>query len=215
MEALDIRDTLTAKSDQLNADDLVGGEITVQVTGVSRGSAEQPLIVRISDGYQPWKPCKTMRRVLGLAWGADDANLWIGKWLVLYRDPTVRFGSDTVGGVRLKAMSDIPKAIEVNLAASKGKKAPHRIAVYTPPRSDAPMSEADFLKWLGHATSKGGWTRDQVKPILVAHGSTDPTKIAPEKRAAVVAIVSKPPAPVEDEPGDGGPPPGAGVEGWE
>jgi hypothetical protein len=133
-EPLDIRDTLKAKSDQLNADDLAGIEIVVQITGVSRGNSEQPVAVAITGGHKPWMPCKTMRRVLSLAWGGEDANLWVGKWLKLYRDDRVTFGKDTVGGVRLRAMSDIPRPIDVSLAAAKGgKKGIHKIDVLKAP----------------------------------------------------------------------------------
>jgi hypothetical protein len=207
---MDIGHTLVAKSDQLNADDLVGGDIIVRITGVNAGDGEQPVVIAITGGHKPWKPCKTMRRVLALGWGTD-ASAWVGRGLKLYRDPDVKWAGSAIGGIRIRAMTDIAKAINVKLAETKGgKKLEHQVAVLTLTDSAGPMSESDFLKWLGHATSKGGWTRDQVRPILVEHGSADPTKIAPEKRAAIVAIVSKAPAPVEDEPGDE-PPEGAGV----
>ena len=59
MDDLDFAESLSAKSDQLNADNLAGGPITVQITGarVAR-SEDQPLSLRLSGGHMPWKPCK-------------------------------------------------------------------------------------------------------------------------------------------------------------
>lgn len=132
-EAIDISDTLTAKSDQLNADDLIGGAITVQITNVSKVSGDQPVSVHITGGHQPWKPCKTMRRLLVAAWGSN-ASAWIGRWLVLYRDPSIRFGPDAVGGIRVRQMSHIDRPLSVSLAVSKGKKAAHKIEPFQPPQ---------------------------------------------------------------------------------
>lgn len=117
----DVSDTIIARSNQLNADDLIGGAITVIVTGVKRCADEQPVAVQISGGHQPWKPCKTMRRVLVSAWGKDGSR-WIGKSLRLVRDASVVFGGKAVGGIRIEAMSDIPKRVEMYLAESRGKK---------------------------------------------------------------------------------------------
>lgn len=137
-EAIDVSDTIVAKSDQLNADDLIGGPIIVQITNVSKVAGDQPVSVHITGGHQPWKPCKTMRRLLVAAWGAN-ASAWVGRWLVLHRDPTIRFGSDAVGGIRVSRMSHIDKPLSVSLAVSKGKKAAHKIEPFQPPQERKPQ----------------------------------------------------------------------------
>ena len=65
-DVTNLRDTILAKSDQLNADDIIGTGITITVTAVKRGdSAEQPVVIHYKgDNGRPYKPCKTMRRVL-------------------------------------------------------------------------------------------------------------------------------------------------------
>lgn len=116
--------TIVAKSDQLNADDLVGGPMQCVVQNViATGNADQPIAIHIGNGYQPWKPCKTMRRVLIMAWG-NDGRAWIGRSLVLYNDPNVSWAGVKVGGIRIAEMSHIPQDILVMLQEKKGKKAP-------------------------------------------------------------------------------------------
>ena len=123
-----LRDTIIAKSDQLNADDIIGGTITVTVTAVKRGdSAEQPVVIHYQgDNGRPYKPCKTMRRVLIAGWG-ENGSAWVGRSMTLYCDPQVRFGGAEVGGIRISHMSDISAPIKVSLTATKGKKALHTI----------------------------------------------------------------------------------------
>lgn len=117
---MDITDTLKAKSDQLNADDLVGGPVTVKITKASRGNAEQPVVVSIT-GHQPWKPSKNMRRILAAAWGKDTEG-WLGKSVTLYRDPTVKWAGEEVGGVRISHLSDLKSDLKISLQETRGKK---------------------------------------------------------------------------------------------
>ncbi len=128
MDITDLRHTIVPKSDQLNADQLIGGPMTVRVSQVRLGStSEQPVTVNYEgDGGRPFKPCLTMRRVLILAWGADGTK-WVGRSMTLYNDPKVRFGPEETGGVRISHLSDIKGDIKVSLTASKGKKAQYLI----------------------------------------------------------------------------------------
>jgi len=122
MAGVDMSQFITAKSDQLNADDLLGGPITVRVTGV-RGTNDKDQPIAISyegDQGKPYKPGKSMRRVLVHFWG-KEADAYLGRFMTLYRDPDVTFGKIKVGGIRIGAMSDI-EAGEVALTATKGSK---------------------------------------------------------------------------------------------
>ena len=126
-EVLDLRHTIVPKSDQLNADQLIGGPLTITVSRVSATSGDQPVTINYDgDGGRPFKPCLTMRKVLVLAWG-HDGNKWPGKSIRVFNDPAVRFGKDEVGGVRISHLSHIPADISVRLAATKGKKALYEI----------------------------------------------------------------------------------------
>lgn len=123
-----VAEFIVAKSDQLNADDLVGGPITVRISRVEVTGGEQPVTVHLSDGWRPWKPCKTTMRVLALCWGTSTAP-WVGRTVRLFRDPAVKWAGVTVGGIRVSGLSHIERAQVATLATSKGKKSEHRIDV--------------------------------------------------------------------------------------
>ena len=188
--AIDVSRTIVAKSDQLNADDLMSGPVTVQVTDVRLTNEDQPIAIHISGGHQPWKPCKTMRRLLVAAWGSDGAA-WKGRWLTLFRDPAVKFGGDQVGGIRVSHMSDIPKPLLVSLAVTKGKKAPHRVEVLPPPSSEMPFAE--FRQHLG-AALKAGWPKEAIDALLGGPASD----IAAEARRDIVATLRNGPPASQD-----------------
>ena len=120
---LDFSDTIKPKSDQMNADDLLLGPITVTVTGVKRGSAEQPAKIQVNNGFQPFMPCKSMRRVLIAAWG-EDGREWIGKSMTLYCDPKVKYGGVSVGGIRISHLSNIKGEQAYSLTVTRGKREP-------------------------------------------------------------------------------------------
>lgn len=117
-----LSDTITPKSDQLNADDLIAGPITVTILSVARGATkEQPITLGIDGGRMPYKPCKSMRRVMIAAWGDNGAD-WIGKRLTLYCDQSVQFGGVKVGGIRISHMSGIISRMALLLTTSKSKR---------------------------------------------------------------------------------------------
>lgn len=126
-----IRATIVPKSDRLNADQLLVGPMDITLTDVKYGLDEKqnPIFVLhyANEAGRPFKPCKTMRRVVVVVWG-DDVQTWIGRSMRVYADPKVMFGGDEVGGVRISHMTDIPgKRVELKLTATKGKKVLHTI----------------------------------------------------------------------------------------
>lgn len=117
-----MKDTIVAKSDQLNADDLMGGPITIEVTRVDIKAGEQPVsIFYKGDGGKPYKPGKSMCRALVQVWGADAAT-YVGKRMTLYRDPTVTWGGMAVGGIRISNMSDVTEPRTLALTETRGRK---------------------------------------------------------------------------------------------
>ncbi|MFH1738194.1 MAG: hypothetical protein ABIH23_04245 [bacterium] len=116
----EVRASIVPKSDQLNADDLIAGPITVTITKVSRGDREQPIIVEI-EGNRPYKPCKTMRRVL-IASYTDDPKHWVGQQMTLYCDPDVTWAGVKVGGIRISHLSGLKEPKTFLLTQTRGKK---------------------------------------------------------------------------------------------
>lgn len=126
-----LSDTIVPKSDQLNSEQLIGGPLTITVTNVRRGTDDQPVIINYkNDEGRPYKPCKTMRKVLIFAWG-DDGRDWIGKSMTLFNNPDVKFGGVKVGGIRISHLSDIERDIALTLTATKGRKEPVMIKKMT------------------------------------------------------------------------------------
>lgn len=125
----DLRNTIMPKSDQLNADDLIGTTRTITITKVSANpeSAEQPISISFEgDGGKPYRPCKSMRRVMVNVWG-PDGNSYVGHGMTLYRDDKVVFGGVAVGGIRISHMSHIPKDVTMALTATRANRKPFTV----------------------------------------------------------------------------------------
>ena len=125
---IDMRPTIVPKSDQLNADDLIAGPITVRITDVTvRPGTEQPVsIFYENDNGKPYKCCKSMARVMVSAWG-PDAKAYIGRGLTLYRDPKVKWGGLEVGGIRISHMTDIASTMVLALTETKQSRKPFTV----------------------------------------------------------------------------------------
>ena len=119
---MDMTATIAPKSDQLNADDLISGPVTVTISEVKKGSPEQPVdVVLVEFPGRAYRPSKSMRRVMVTAWGAE-ASAYAGHRLTLVRNPEITFGRDKVGGIEIAAMSHIEKSLTVALTATRGKR---------------------------------------------------------------------------------------------
>lgn len=155
---VDISQYTYSKGTQTNADDLVAAPRTVVVTDVLlTGDEKQPLAVRYEgDEGKPFLPCLTMRKMIAAIWG-KESDAWIGQSLTLFRDPSIKFGPDTPGGVRISHMSGIDKTISVQLLEKRGKrrtytivplvvekaKQPEKLAAQ--PEPDAPTIDKEAL----------------------------------------------------------------------
>jgi hypothetical protein len=138
---MDISNTLAAKSNQLNTDDLIGGPLTITISRVSAGSPDQPVAIGYEgDEGKPWYPCKSMRRVLVAAWGAD-ASQYVGRRVTLFRDPEVMYGGIKVGGIRVSHLSDIDGPLSIALTVTRQKRAPYRVQPLAPAPAPAPAPD--------------------------------------------------------------------------
>ena len=64
-DVIDMSRFIEAKSDQLNADDLIGAPRTITITRVTGNDGDQPVsIFYEGDGGKPFKPCKDRKSVV-------------------------------------------------------------------------------------------------------------------------------------------------------
>jgi len=152
---MDITATLEAKSSQLNTDDLIAGAKTITITKISVGSPEQPVAVSFEDdGGKPWYPCKSMRRVLVAAWGAD-ASQYVGRRVTLFRDPSVTYGGIQVGGIRVSHLSDMDGPLSIALTVTRQKRSLYKVQPLpaSPPAPAKPAPPASPAKNLIQAAA--------------------------------------------------------------
>jgi len=144
------------KSDQTNYDDLIGGQTrTIKISSVIIKAGEQPVSLHYEgDNGKPYKPCKSMCRVLVNVWGAD-ANKYVGRRLTLYGDPNVVFGGAKVGGLRISNMSDITEPVTMALTATRANRKPFTVKPLDVPTDPIPSFD-DCLSDIENAPTLEG-----------------------------------------------------------
>lgn len=197
---MDLTDTITPKSDQINADDLMSGPRTFTITDVSKtGFADQPVDVFLAEfpKGRPFKPSKSMRRVMVAAWG-PWADKYVGRRLTLYRDPSIRFGGQEVGGIRISHMSHIAKRLTLALTVTRGKRSPY---VVEPLPDDAPTAapaSPDLLADLTETLQRKGIAEDTwlagVNKITGGSATALETITEDEVRRVLAALAQRPDA---------------------
>lgn len=208
---IDLSDTVIAKSDQLNAVDLIGGPITIKITGVKKTSDAQPVVINYEgDNGRPFKPCKTMRRLLIGMW-KNDGSKYVGRSLTLYMDPDVKWAGKKEGGVRISHASDIPKEQTFVLRETKNSTLHYAVKPLKVEQTAAPepkevvtsTDEPDAFDWsvfetaVESALSNDAWGPEEIgewwdnqKPTRIAARASDITR-AGKIATRVNAIISK------------------------
>lgn len=175
----DLSKTIAAKSDQLNSDDLIGGPRTITVTRVTAepSSAEQPVAIYFEgDNKKPFKPCKTVRRLLVAVWGADG-SAYVGRSMTLYREADVEFGGIKVGGIRVSHMSHIDQPMTVILTEKRaGKKRPHTVKPLKAEQRQAPTVYSDLLDAASASADEGS---EAYKAFFMALSKADKAALQP------------------------------------
>jgi hypothetical protein len=176
------RADLQAKSDQLNADDIMSPIVVTLAACRRGGSLEQPWDLHMAEHPgRPWRPCKTMRRLLVHAWGEPGPE-WLGRGLRLYRDPEAQFGGMAVGGIRVQAMSHLRGPIDVSLTERRGgKKRTHRVEVL-PWGAAAPAAPA--VCPMATALDEKGLTVENWDAYATAHDRTLYAAMTAKQRGA-------------------------------
>lgn len=175
MTDIDLVAAAAPRSDQINADDLIGGPQIVTITEVRPGNSEQPVeIVTAEFGpARPYKPGKSMIRVLIEAWGAKSQP-YVGRKLMLYRDPEITFGKDRVGGIRISAMSDLDGPKLIALTKTRGKRAPFRVE----PLKEQPAPSKIPVSFDAKIPTSTLEQCVQARDYLAKYADTEPERVA-------------------------------------
>ena len=156
---MDLTATIVPKSDQLNSDDLITGPRTFTVSEVRvKSTAEQPVDIHLAESPgKPFRPSKTVLRVLVTAWGKEGDD-YVGRRMTLYRDPEVKWAGQEVGGIRVSHLSHITKQMKLALTETRGKKTTHIVQ----PLKDAPAAAKvpDYL-----ADARVAKTREEFRAV--------------------------------------------------
>lgn len=199
------------KSDQINAEDLIGRDMTITITGVQvRVGTEQPVSMKFAGSDKVFRPCKTVSRIIVAAWGPDTAQ-YIGRSMTLYRDESVKWAGMAVGGIRVRAISNIDAPLKLALAESKQNR---KITVVQPLKIlDAPAKQPDpnaAQKWADdHIAFVVGAANPERLAAVQASGKKAMDKLAtsnPDLHARVTEAYAKrlgELAPIDDDPFEG------------
>ena len=100
------------------------GDLTVRIKAVKKGKVagaggkqSAKAMLTFEGAEKPLGAGTAVLSVIGQLYG-NDTRKWPGKLITIYGDPTVKFGADTVGGVRVRPVA--PKEPEQKKEASNG-----------------------------------------------------------------------------------------------
>lgn len=160
----DVGFALEAKSDQLNAVDIMGVEPVIRIREVKVRQGDQPVSVYFDgDHGRPWKPSKGMLRILAGAWGRDS-SAWVGKYAQVYFEPSVKYAGKEVGGIRIRALSDIDqRGLSFALRISQKQTEPYHVPLLQVQSNEYPADKfAKALPVMAEKMKNGEMTLQQV-----------------------------------------------------
>lgn len=184
----DMASAIIPKSDQANADDFLTGPRTIRVTAVTVKPGEQPVSVHFEgDDGKPYKPCKSMCRVMVNAWGPDSGK-YVGRSMTLYRDASVKWGGMDVGGIRISHLSDIDGPMTMALTATRGSRKPFTVKPLAAAEPPPPLTTV--LKAIADMSDKA--SRDAAKSLASRLQDDEDIDVAKQAYTARVAELRGP-----------------------
>jgi hypothetical protein len=229
---MDMTESIQPRSDQLNADDLVGGPQTFTIVEVVEGRATHPFdfVLEETPG-RVYRPSKGQRRVIVQGWGSETST-YAGRRLTLFREPEVKYAGVDVGGIRISHMSHLAGPMEVALTVAKSKRVAmtvHPLAESAPPATQhreptaadvAACTDIAVLGNMWRACAPDSERRPQIEARVAeltpqtTAGSETGTPSAGEAPAEATdpAVPQTGGAPVERETSDGAPSTSPAVE---
>jgi len=147
-------------ADSLGADGDIWTVHDVQIEDIKDPDGKdsrRKLVVYFTEHGKGWVPAKVSAACLGAMFG-DDTEDWLGKRVHLYKDPRVKVGGRTVGGVRVKGSPDIAQTMRIKVQVTARRRAEEITLDRTPEPcalrtalTGAGLSVDDFDRWAVNA----------------------------------------------------------------
>jgi hypothetical protein len=161
----DMSSTIVAKSDQINAADLIGNPRTIVIREVRiKAGDDQPVSVLIEGDNKAFRPCKGVRRLMVRVWGAD-ASKYVGQAMTLFCDPSVTWAGKEEGGIRVSHMSGMSAKIVEYMRTSRAATKPYEIL---PLKAEKPRKTADEWATDHIALVTGAGSLDRLAQVQVS-----------------------------------------------
>lgn len=160
----DISFAAQAKSDQLNAVDILGYEPILTISEVRVNQGDQPVWIYYHGcNNRPWKPSRGMIRILMAGWGRESDD-WTGKSVQVFTNPEVKYAGKEVGGIQVRAMSDIPqKGMTCPITINRQKREAFVVKYLDMTRPQYPQDKFDAgIDAMAKAMQDGKMTLQQV-----------------------------------------------------
>jgi hypothetical protein len=124
---MDMTLTTAARSDQINAADLIGNTRTITIKEVRiKAGEDQPVTILIEGDKKAFRPCLGVRRLMVRVWG-PDASKYIGESMTLFCDPKVTWAGKEEGGIRVSNMTGLEEEIVEYMRISRTATKPYKI----------------------------------------------------------------------------------------
>jgi len=178
----DMTMTIIAKSDQINAADLIGNPRTVTVSEVRiKAGDDQPVTIMIEGDKKAFRPCKGVRRLLVRVWG-PDASKYIGQSLTLFCDPSVTWAGKEEGGIRVSHMTGLKSKIVEFMRTSRAATKPYEILPLIAEVRDLPKQRQTAEQWASDHRAKVDEAADLAAlDALIAKGAKPMAKLKADK----------------------------------
>ena len=178
----DMTMTIIAKSDQINAADLIGNPRTVTIREVRiKAGDDQPVTIMIEGDKKAFRPCKGVRRLLVRVWG-PDASKYIGQSLTLFCDPSVTWAGKEEGGIRVSHMTGLKSKIVEFMRTSRAATKPYEILPLIAEVRDLPKQRQTAEQWASDHRAKVDEAADLAAlDALIAKGAKPMAKLQADK----------------------------------
>ena len=178
----DMTMTIIAKSDQINAADLIGNPRTVTVREVRiKAGDDQPVTIMIEGDKKAFRPCMGVRRLFVRVWG-PDASKYIGQSLTLFRDPSVTWAGKEEGGIRVSHMTGINSKIVEFMRISRTATKPYEILPLIAEVRDLPKQRQTAEQWASdHRAQVDDAVSLEALAEVMARGAKPMAKLEAEK----------------------------------